>query len=66
MGAGAPHVVEAGLPELAHRVAGEFVVFRIRGVGKAPVDQVGDGDMALLAKLGLQELVVGVVVKSWR
>src|SRR5260221_535641 len=66
MGAGAPHVVEAGLPELAHRGAGEFVVLRIRGVGEAPVDQVGDGDLALVAQLRLQQVVVGIFVKGAR
>ena len=66
MGAGVPHVFEAILPELAYCGAREFVVFRIRRVGIAPVDQVGDGDLVLLAKRRLQQLVVRVVVQVGR
>src|SRR5258706_16018107 len=66
MGGGVAHVVEAGLPELAHGGARELVVLRVRGVGKAPVDEVRDGDLALLAERRFQQLVVGVVVEAGR
>src|SRR6266403_2168294 len=42
------HVVEPGLPKLSHRRPGEFVILGIGRTGQASIDQMRDGEVALV------------------
>src|SRR6266567_1683392 len=63
MRAGAPHVLQPGIPELAHRRPRELVVLRARRMREAPIDQMRDRDLAPVVAQRLQSLVVGIVAK---
>src|ERR1700741_4027038 len=60
---GAAHVGDPGLPELAGGRAREFVVLRIAGGRQALVDEMRDGDRALVLGQWREQLVVRVVAQ---
>jgi hypothetical protein len=68
MGNRTAHIVEPRLPKLSHRRPREFDILRVRRTGETPVDQVRDGDVALVCGTWLEQLVlvIGIVVHRGR